>query len=294
VPPQTLAGTMVSADYDASGAGRLSYTVTAPDGRRLQGGELADRSGSLRVAIPASNDPGAYTLQMVLAGPLGTAKETRVLNTLAVRGPGSAQIQDVNVTPAVAKPGQKIDVSYAAAGDGGYVRLLSADGTIWAQEPFSHAGQTQLVVPSVPSLREMRVLVHVNRGRSVAQSMAGIAVAGLVTRTDADVAIAGDDENGAAAAGASANENGTFEVLTPTVKSGGTIRIRIISPRNGMRIALNDSQSHEVTGLNVGAEADVVTLGAPAVTIPTRYTVVASFTDGFGEESVVQPVTVTP
>ena len=33
---------------------------------------------------------------------------------------------------------------------------------------------------------------------------------------------------------------------------------------------------------------------APPVTMPTRYTVVASFTDGFGQESVVQPVTVVP
>jgi len=121
--------------------------------------------------------------------------------------------------------------------------------------------------------------------------MAGIAVAAPTARIDAGTQIAGDDETGA---GASANENGTFEVLTPTVKSGGTIRVRIISPRNGMRISLTDAQSHEVAGLNVGAEADVVTLNAPAVTVPTRYTLVASFTDGFGQESVVQPVTITP
>ncbi len=291
VPPQTLAGTTVSAEYDAAGAGNLSYSVTAPDGRQLQGGELADRSGTLRVAIPASNDPGAYTLQMVMHGPLGTAKETRVLNTLAAHGPGSAQIEDVTVTPAVARPGQTIDVAYAASADAGYVRLLGADGTIWAQRPFARDGEAQLVVPAVPSLHEMRVLVHVNRGRSVAQSMAGIAVAAPAARADAGTQIAGDDETGA---GASADENGTFEVLTPTVKSGGTIRVRIISPRNGMRISLTDAQSREVAGLNVGAEADVVTLNAPAVTVPTRYTLVASFTDGFGQESVVQPVTITP
>ncbi len=290
VPPQTLAGTTVNADYDASGTGKLFYSVTAPDGRQLQGGELADRSGTLRVAIPSSNDTGAYTLQMVLAGPLGTAKETRVLNTLPPPS-ASAEIQDVTVTPAVAQPGQTIDVAYAAAGDDGYVRLLGADGTIWAQQPFSHGGQTQLVVPTVPSLREMRVLVHVNRGRSFAQSMAGLAVAAPAARADSGVATPGEDETGA---GANANENGTFEVLTPTAKSGGTIQVRIISPRNGMRIALTDSQSHEVTALNVGAEADVVTLRAPDVTTPTRYTVVATFTDGFGEESVVQPVTVAP
>jgi len=293
VPPETLAGTTVSAEYDTDGAGRLSYSVMAPDGRRLQGGELADRSGTLRVAIPSSDEPSAYTLQMMLVGPLGSAKEIRVLNALAARGPGSAQIQNVTVTPAVAKPGQTIDVAYAAAADGGYVRLLGADGTIWAQQPFSHGGQTELTVPAVSSLREMRVLVHVSRGHSIAQSMAGVAVAAPLAQSNPNgIQIAGDDETGGGAS--TANENGTFEVLTPTVKSGGTIRVRIISPRNGMRIALTDAQSHEVAGVNVGAEADVVTLSAPAVTIPTRYTVVASFTDGFGEESVVQPVTVAP
>jgi hypothetical protein len=288
-PPQVLAGTTVGAQYVATGAGRLSYDVIAPDGRRLQGGELAERAGTLRVAIPASNDAGAYTMQLVLAGPLGTATETRVLNTLAARGNTSAQIENVSVTPAVAKPGQRIDVAYAADGDAGYVRLLGADGTVWAQQPFSRAGQTQLVVPAVSSLRDMRVVLHVSRGRSVAQTMAGLAVAPPATRADTSSPIVGDDETAPAA-----NENGTFEILTPTVNSGGTIRVHIISPRNGMRIALTDAQSHEVTGLNVGAEADVVTLRAPAVTVPTRYTVVASFTDGFGEESVVQPVTVAP
>jgi hypothetical protein len=61
-----------------------------------------------------------------------------------------------------------------------------------------------------------------------------------------------------------------------------------------MRIALTDAQAHEVTALAVGAEADVVTLRAPTVTAATQYTIVASFTDGFGQESVVQPVTVAP
>jgi hypothetical protein len=78
------------------------------------------------------------------------------------------------------------------------------------------------------------------------------------------------------------------------VHSGDPIRIRIISPRNGMRIALNDAQSHEVQGQDVGAQADVITLQAPRVSVATRYTVVATFTDGFGQESVVQPVTILP
>ena len=293
VPPEALAGTTVTAEYGASGAGALTYSVTAPDGRRLQGGTLAERSGSIPIAIPASVHAGALTLRMVMSGPLGTASETRVLNAIAGRGGGSAEIQDVSVRPVVARPGESVDVAYAATGDEGYVRLLGADGTIWEQRPFSRGGQTRLVVPAVSSPREMRVVLHVTKGASTAQSMAGLVVASPGAQPPASVAgIAGDDNP--AAPSTSDAANGTFEVLTPTVKSGGTIRVRILSPRNGMRLSLTDDQSREVAGISTGAEADVVTLRAPIVTVPTRYTVVAGFTDGFGQESIVQPVTITP
>jgi hypothetical protein len=35
-------------------------------------------------------------------------------------------------------------------------------------------------------------------------------------------------------------------------------------------------------------------LKAPAVTVAARYTVVASFTDGFGQETIVQPIMIRP
>ena len=292
VPPETLAGTTVQAEYGASGAGRLAYAVAAPDGRRLQGGPLAVRSGSISIAIPPSAIPAAYTLQLVLSGPLGKATEVRVLNALVPRIRG-AQIDDISVHPVVAKPGQTVDVSYRAAAEAGYVRLLDSDGTIWAQKPFSRNGLTEFVVPAAPNARELRVLLHVSKGNSIAQSMAGIVVANQsAPAATGDSQIAGDDAT--ATVGTGADENGTFEVLNRTVKSGNPIRVRIISPRNGMRIALNDAQSREVTAMNVGADANVVTLRAPAVRVAARYTVVAGFTDGFGQESVVQTVTILP
>lgn len=300
VPPETLVGTTVEAEYHASGAGRLTYSVTAPDGRRLQGGTLADRSGVIPVAIPASNATGAYTLQLALDGPLGTATQTRVLNTVVPQMRGGAQISDIAVRPVLAKPGQVIDVAYAAAADGGYVRLLGTDGTVWEQKPFSRNGDTEFVIPSTPNLREMRVLLHVTKGRSAAQSMAGLVVANAPSAVTANEPsqtaggqVAGDD-NPNAVAPAGTDENGTFEVLNRTVKSGAPIQVRIISPRNGMQLALDDMQSHQITAIQVGDDADVVTLKAPTVTVATRYTVVATFVDGFGQESIVQPVTVEP
>jgi hypothetical protein len=297
VPPEALAGTTVRAEYDAAGAGTLSYSVLAPDGRRMQGGDLSDRSGSIPIALPAANEPGAYTLEMTMAGPLGTAQQMRVLNAVAGRGSGAAQIAAISVKPVVAAPGQTVSVAYAASGQDGYVRLLDADGTIWAQKPFARGGETELVVPPVSRSQEMRVMLRVTKGRSAAQSVAGLLVVPASSRPAAAAAapqIAGDDDPGTGSAIAGSDANGTFEVATATVKSGGTIRVHVLSPRNGMRIALTDGQSHEVTGVDVAADADVITLQAPAVTAPTRYTVVASFTDGFGQESIVEPVTVVP
>jgi hypothetical protein len=294
VPPEALAGTTVRAEYDAGGAGRLSYLVTAPDGRTLQGGSLSSGSGAIPIAIPSSNEPGAYTLQMTMSGLLGTQSATRVLNAVP-RGRAGAQIASISVKPAVAKPGQVVNVAYSASGDGGYVRLVGDDGTVWQQRAFSREGEARFTVPTAPSLREMRVILHVEQGHTAAQSMAGIVVAGASPATAFATVpqLAGDDNPGAPAASTS-DANETFEVVTPVVKSGGSIHVRILSPRNGMHVALTDAQSHELGGVDVGAEADSITLRAPVVTLPTRYTIVATFTDGFGQESVVAPVTVTP
>ncbi|MGA8575028.1 MAG: hypothetical protein WB609_04975 [Candidatus Cybelea sp.] len=293
VPPEAIAGTTIHAEYDASGMGRLSYTVFAPDGRTLQSTAMTAASGSIPFTIPVSSEPGAYTLQMVMTGPLGSTTATRVLNTMPVRGRGSAQIASISVKPPVAQPGQTVEVAYAADGDAGYVRLVGADGTIWEQRPFSRDGATQLTIPHAPSLREMRVVLHVDKGHTTAQSMAGLVVASAAAPAFAAPQIVGDNDPTAPAA-SSSDANETFEVLESTVKSGGSIHVRILSPRNGMRIALTDGQSHEVSGIDVGAETDALTLRAPVVWAATRYTVVASFTDGFGQESVVAPVTVEP
>ncbi|HXM05882.1 MAG TPA: hypothetical protein VN936_00395 [Candidatus Acidoferrum sp.] len=286
VPPMALSGSTVQAEYEASGAGRLAYRVTAPDGHLLQGGMLTDRAGAIPIAIPASSDPGAYTLQMTMQGPLGDVKEVRVLNALASRPNAGAHIASVQVSPVVAKPGQPIDVAYAASGDSGYIRLTSADGTIWAQKPFSSVGATSFVVPSVAHTDEMRVVLHVTKGHSTAESSAGFVVAGTpATRPVA----AGNADDASTNGGA----NGTFAVMTPSVPSGGTVRLNVLSPRDHMHLALVDG-STEVSSVDVGSDAGIVTLKAPAVKVPTKYTVVANFTDGFGQESVVEPITVRP
>jgi hypothetical protein len=234
---------------------------------------------------------GAFALRALLPQPAAAAKPAPP--HAVARANGGAQIESSSVDPVVAKPGDTVSVAYAAMGSGGYVQLLGTDGTIWQQRPFSRHGEATFVVPPVPNSRELRVLVHVTRGRTVAQSMAGLLVANQAPVTQAVAPqIVGDDQPNAPPV--TSDANGTFQVLDATVKSGGTITVRILSPRNGMRLSLTDGQSHEVAAVDVGADAADVTLRAPVVYVPTRYTVIATFTDGFGEETVVAPVTVTP
>lgn len=90
------------------------------------------------------------------------------------------------------------------------------------------------------------------------------------------------------------NANGVFQVEKPLVKSRGTIGVRILSPRNGMLLSLTDMQSRQISSKAVGVDQDFVQLRAPRVGVSTRYTVVMSFEDGFGQETIVQTVTVAP
>ena len=120
-----------------------------------------------------------------MQGPLGSVDATRVLNAIvpvATNRAKVARIGSISVSPVIAKPGQVIDVSYTATAESGYVRLLGVDGTIWAQKPFSARGETQFVVPYFSGPREMRVVVHVARGQTSAQSTAGLVVADLAGR----------------------------------------------------------------------------------------------------------------
>lgn len=297
LPPQTLPGTTVRAEYDASGAGTLKYWVLAPDGSTFAGGTLSERAGSIPIAVPASAQ-GAYTLQVAMSGPLGRASETRVLNTLSIgKRREGATVNDISVHPIAAKPGEIVNVSYAAAADDGYLRLVGSDGTIWSQQPFSHGGQTRFVVPPVAAGDQLQVLLHVTKGTSSAESVAGLIVAGSASQTSSEKAtpqVVSNDDPNVVPATSNDDSNGTFDVIVKTVKSGGTIAVKIFSPRNGMRLSLMDTQSHEVSAVDVGSDAETVTLRAPVVYQPTKYIVVASFTDGFGQETVVQPVTVTP
>jgi hypothetical protein len=236
-PPLVASGTVVDAEYAASGVGRLTYVVQAPNGEALQQGTLAAHSGSIPIPIPASLQSSAYTLQLTMQGPLGTDKEVRVLN---------AQPPEV-------------------------VYRKSAQSSGVAVDP--------LVAKIIAAMKNAKLFV----------------AAPVKTTTAPQSTVVSDDvQDPAPPADTNTSANGVFAIASPKIKSGGAIHMRILSPRNGMVVTLTDMQSKEISTKPIGVDQDTVDIGVPRVSVATRYAVVMNFQDGFGQESVVQPITVTP
>lgn len=287
LPPKAMVGTTVEAEYSASGIGRVAYSVEDPDGKAIAGGPLQYRTGTVRFAIPASHDGAAYTMRLSMIGPLGRNAETRVVNAIPLPKPrllSGANIASIEIDPIVAHPGDLVHVMYASNGDEGFLRMLDQHGTIWAQIPSSKSGNSWMRVPLFDRDREMRVSLNIKRGPSSAQSSAGMIV--IASKGAIGEDLAAKKDTGA--------ENAIFKIAKTNVKSGGTVKIKVLTPRPGLRIALADTQSHEIDGMNVGFDQPWVYLRAPDVQLAQRYVIVASFTDGFGQESVVAPLIVAP
>jgi hypothetical protein len=84
----------------------------------------------------------------------------------------------------------------------------------------------------------------------------------------------------------------TFALTSKVVKSGATFPIKILHDEREMHVALMDMTGDEITGVDVAAGQKTISLTAPHVPKPDKYLVVATFTDGYGQETVVRPVTI--
>ncbi|MGH7729202.1 MAG: hypothetical protein ACREM2_10510, partial [Vulcanimicrobiaceae bacterium] len=75
---------------------------------------------------------------------------------------------------------------------------------------------------------------------------------------------------------------------------GPAIVVRILHPVADLRLALTSVDGNAVSIVDVPPDQRSATLPAPSVSAPTRYDVVATYRDGFGQETVIRPVVVRP
>lgn len=301
-PAKALAGTTVQVPFQVSGTGSVEYDFATKDGLQLAAG-LASRSDVLKLPIPAHGAGNPYTLHVRMRNAFINSERTAVITavvpkpaaTVRPRAPQvdtSTLIGDLSVTPSPVHAGDMISVKYATLAQNGDVWLIGMDGRTWARAPLSTSGLTQLSVPQAGAGHDMRVVLHAQRGNVHAESSVGLTV--LPSEQ-----VAKDDAPATDAPAPSATH--TAPLSTPTlsldsqvVSPGDSVVVRVSGTHGDVNIKLTNAGGTTVAQGSISADDGAISITAPNVSAVTTYFVVATYTAGVSEQSIVRRLVVTP
>lgn len=293
-PQKALAGTLLQVPYQVSGIGSVEYDFRTRDGLQLSAG-LASQSGVLNLRIPRDGAGSPYTLRLGMRNTFLRAEDIATIGAIVpvtvkakpVSAPG-AVIKHLAVTPSPVLAGKSLTVRYAADATSGDIFLVDANGSTWAHSHLSLLGWTRLQVPQAAAGRDMRVVLHAQRGKEHAESSVAISV--LPAETDVAQSVPQLRKRptprtapAAAALGLSSQVVSPGDTVTASISGvRGDVRITLMGG-NGATLAQGDAD-----------DTNGVTLTAPNVSIPTTFYVVATFTNGVSQQSIVKRLVVTP
>ena len=173
-PAHAMAGDRVGVGYAASGVGTIRYSVTR-DGRTVESGTLADRTGTLQVQT--DRRAGTYDVSVGISGIAGSASAQQRIQTQAPPStPIVAAIHSLDAQPPVAMSGTSIDVRYSASAQSGTIRLVDSKGTPWDAAPYNARGSTILQAPHVDAPQHFTIRMDVRNDASTAAASTGIVI----------------------------------------------------------------------------------------------------------------------
>lgn len=292
-PQKAMAGSTVRVPFQVSGIGTVEYDFDTRDGLQLAAG-LSSRSDVLKLQIPQDGVGAPYVLHVRMRNAFMRDERTESIAALVPKpkkpapAPAGALIDNLAVSPSPAIAGKTIAVRYATKGQSGDVWLLDASGATWAHAPLSLYGTTQIAIPSAAAGKDMRVVLHAQRGTQHAESSVDVTVMPskqVVAQASRPAPAAKPVPHAAASA--------QMQLSSQVVSAGDTVTANITGVNGDVRIALMNSNG----GTMAEGDADEgqgVTLRAPDVTTPTTFYVVATLTSGVSQQSIVKRLYVTP
>jgi hypothetical protein len=246
------------------------------------------------------------------------------------RGAPPVRLDNVALEADSVRGGQPITVDYRANSRTGSVRLIDELGTVRAEALLRSDGRSIVLAPYVDADQDFRIVIDVERGNGHAQAEVPVRVLrelpSTVARSDvprpgapAPVAEAAAPDAVPAAAEPAAvapavlaptpvapvaaapaapavaaipSDNSPVTV-SPTQALGETIVVQVLRHEADLHVALMGSSGTELEGEDVAPDQQTVIL--PALThAPTgRLAVVATFTKGYGQETIVRPISFT-
>lgn len=289
-PPKALAGSKLDVPLQVSGIGSVEYDFTTRDGVQLAAG-LVDRSSVIRLDVPQRGAGAPYALHVRMRNAFASAQEAATIAAVVPATPkpqaipSAPQIAEVSVHPSTVQAGQKIMVQYAANTRTGDVWLVDMNGRTWAAGPLTSAGATTLEVPSSAAGREMRVVVHARSGKQHAQSAVGITVLPQAVAAAPPV-----DPGASKPQVAQPRITLSEQVASP----GDSVTVRVSGMQGDVRVTLMNEAGATLEQGETSQDDGGVSITAPSVNAVTAFYVVASFSDGTAEQSVVRKLMVTP
>jgi hypothetical protein len=294
-PKKAVAGTVLQVPYQVAGVGSVEYDFQTRDGLRLAAG-LGSKSGVLNLQIPRGGAGAPYQLRVRMRNAFSHSEN---IATIAAVVPGTvkakpalapgASIEDLSVTPSPVVAGKTIAIRYATQAESGEVFLVDSFGMTWAHAPMSVTGSTQLSVPQAAAGKDMRVVLHVQRGKAHAESSVGVAV----MPSQQTVAQTTTEPTAAPAATAQPAAAPTLTLSSQVVSPGDTVTASISGVHSDVRITLMSSGGATLAQGDA-EDGTGVTLNAPNVSTPTTFFVVATLTNGVAQQSIVKRLVVTP
>jgi len=291
-PNQVLQGSAIDVPYASSGLGDLRYRVSSSTGVVIAGGDLATGSGTLHIAIPASQRDETYRVQLTLAGPLGDARNEATINARAVpqaqvitRVPRVPNVRSFAVTRSTsANDVPSIVVFYDVLADRGTVRLIDSRGIQYGVTPLNAGGVARFAVPYGVDSGTLAVELRAVRGGIVANSR---------------IALPSGQDGIVIAAKSPSSESSDAPDMVPVVvpaslAGSAPIRVRIVHHYQDLHLVLIDAHARKITGSRVPAGARIITLAHPAVAVATRVTVQATYRVNNESDTVIRPVILLP
>jgi hypothetical protein len=278
-PAEALGGTTIKVAYEAHGFGQIEYHMTAPDGSIIGSGKTNAQNGTVPFALPPVPSTRAYMASLEEHTLFGGDARTVVIKDVATPPPRMftrvsipAAIRSLGIDRSHVPSGENVLVRYSYTGNSGMLRLLDANDGVWAASPIDAKGVAVFAAPHVDKVRDMRVALHVEKDTTSADSVVGVTI---MPATPPPIPF---------------KPLGTapLDIIAKPIVGGDAILLRVTRRVADLRIALQDAHGQEIEGFNFDGEQTA--LHAPEDASGNTYTIVASFTDHNGQETVITPI----
>jgi hypothetical protein len=288
--PQRALNGSVDVPYAFRGWASMQYTLQTKDGRQLAAGLLHSHEGTLHFSVPGSAGTNVV-LSVAVAGPLGRQthmQSIEIAGSAPVKArtpaPNTPRISEFAIATPIVHAGDDMRFTYTTDARAGEIWLIDDAGRLWARGPISAGGQTTLKVPQGAAGRQMRAVLHAQNGNLETLASLGVLVmpSALAPQVQAQTA----DAPKAPPA--------QLTLSTDRAAPGDVVTVMLDGTHGDARITMNDGSGASIETGDIPSDQTAATLTAPEVTTATTYYVMASISQGVGDQTVVRKLLVTP